>query len=136
MKTMSVTGHRILIKVDEDTIEKSIQDEIQDAIKKVGGDHIKGKEIFRGNICLGAISFDPEERKKAAQRGAESGIVVQIGPTAYLEFAGDPWCKVGDKIFFQRYQGQQIPDGVFKDQSRYIVLNDDDVLFVEHREEA
>ena len=64
-----------------------------------------------------------ENREFAAQ---EYGIIIAIGPDAWKDFSEIPWAAVGDKIIYSRYGGKIIRD--FKDDTKYVILNDEDVL--------
>lgn len=59
----------------------------------------------------------------------ESGVVVQVGPTAFVEYGGEPWCKVGDKISYARHGGMFVKNPDNQDES-WLVINDEDVVMV------
>lgn len=59
----------------------------------------------------------------------ESGIVEQIGPTAFKDFGGEAWCKVGDRVDYVRHGGKFVIDPDDK-ETKWLVLNDEDVLVV------
>ena len=52
------------------------------------------------------------------------GVVVAMGNTCYTD-QPEPWCKVGDKVFFGKYSGI-FRDG--KDGLKYRVINDLDIV--------
>lgn len=57
------------------------------------------------------------------------GTVVQMGPTAFVDFGGaDKWCKVGDTISYTRHGGKFIKDP--ESDEEWLVLNDEDVVMV------
>ena len=58
---------------------------------------------------------------KAARVAVDSGVVTDIGPTAWAEYAGEPWVKVGDHIVYARHAGYRVGDDV-------LVINDADVV--------
>jgi len=82
-----------------------------------------------GGIVLGTASAMNRE-----QMGAEAGYVIAVGPTAYdglhceiVDDVAQPWCKIGDKVFFKRYAGK-VPeiDGLKPGTIR--VLEDEEVI--------
>jgi len=94
-------GHRLLVKPE--TIE-DVDDAFASA--KRAGIQIVGTE---------------RQREQAA---VEKGIVIAMGDTAFKDFGGVPWCKVGDVVGYTRYGGKFIKDG----DVDYIILNDEDVI--------
>lgn len=91
-------GHRVLIKLD--VVE----------------------EKSEGGII---INSNPDSMK-GEQQGVEAGTVVSLGPTAYKDFTGEAWCKVGDRVNFKRYEG------VYKevDDEHYRIVNDEDIFAI------
>ena len=69
---------------------------------------------------LGFTFVDSEAKKE--QRAMDTGFVEAVGPTAFRDFGGEAWCKVGDKIAFAKYGGKYIGD--------VLILNDEDVVAV------
>ena len=60
---------------------------------------------------------------------------MKIGPTAWKDYkGGDPWCVVGDRVFFSKYAGASIEDGT---EEGLVLLNDEDVqaILVEEEKE-
>ena len=76
----------------------------------------------RGGIVI------PDLIRDAEKRGAELGVVVDVGPTAWLAdgLGGEPWAKVGDNIWFAKYAGKWITDP--KTEEKYLILLDTDVV--------
>jgi len=100
-------GHRILVKPDSLTIV----DPIYAAAKAAGFELLK-----------------QTERQEAT--AIDTGIVIQIGPTAYKDFGGaDNWCKVGDKISYTRHGGKMIANPSDPEE-KWLCLNDEDVVMV------
>lgn len=65
---------------------------------------------------------------KREQQAVEYGTVVNVGPTAFVDYGRDPTIlKVGDRISFARYSGKSIKDS---DDTEFLLLNDSDVLVV------
>ena len=71
--------------------------------------------------------FIPEMAKKQEQAAMDKGIVLAIGPTAFKDFGGEAWCKVGDKVAFAKYGGKFVEE--------LLILNDEDVVCVLKDEE-
>jgi len=100
-------GHRILIRVKDITE--------YDPVYK------KAKEA-------GLALADTHEDHQRKQVGMDKGEVVSIGTTAFKDFGGDPWCKIGDTVLFAKYAGKIVDDP--EDNKKYIVLNDEDIVCV------
>lgn len=100
-------GHRILIRHDK-------LEDIDDTFKaaKQAGIHI------------------PKEFKEVRleQNAVDKGVVVGIGPTAWKDFGGEPWCAVGDYIAFAKHAGKYIEDPETKEE--FVLLNDEDIVCV------
>ena len=82
----------------------------------------KPAEMTKGGIVL------PSQVRDAEQRGADIGVVLDIGPTAYMAdgLGGVPWVKVGDRIFFAKYSGKWVKEP--KDDAKtFLMIRDDDV---------
>lgn len=97
--TVIPCGHRILVRPEN--LEQS--DPAMQALSKMG---------FK--------LVDSEHKKE--QRAMDIGYVEAIGPTAFRDFGGEPWCQVGDKIAFAKYGGKYVGDA--------LILNDEDVVAV------
>lgn len=69
------------------------------------------------------------DTKKLEQNSQVIGTVLEIGEGAYKEF-DSPWCKVGDRVLYQRYAGMKVPDGKGKYRDDLLVLNDLDITAV------
>lgn len=87
-------------------------------------DVCEANETYRRAKALGIeLALDKRE-----QKAVEYGTVVDVGPTAYLDYGRDPTIlKGGDRISFARYSGKSITDS---DGTEYVLLNDSDVLCV------
>lgn len=100
-------GHRVLVKPDSlTTIDP----------------------IFASAKAAGFELLERTERQEATI--IDTGIVVQMGPTAYKDFGGaDNWCKIGDRVSYTRHGGKMIanPDDA---EEKWLVLNDEDVIMV------
>lgn len=59
----------------------------------------------------------------------ETGVVVDIGPAAFKEYGGEPWCKVGDQISYARHGGMYVKNPDNQDET-WLVINDEDVVMV------
>jgi hypothetical protein len=101
-----IVGHRLLVKPI--TLEE--QDAVFAAAKRAGLELMKKTERQESSII-------------------DRGVVEQIGPTAFKDFGGDAWCKVGDLVDYVRHGGKFIHDPENKDIS-WLVCNDEDILCV------
>ncbi len=98
MIKIRVPGHRVLIKPDP--IE----------------------EVSAGGIVLAK----PGNQAKLEVMATETGTVVDLGPTCWLNYDRNqpewtPWCKPGDRVIFAKYAGLR-RKGV--DGKEYLVIND------------
>lgn len=74
------------------------------------------------------IILATEEQAKKERKAVEYGTVVQVGPTAFLDYGRSPdILQPGDKVSFARYSGKEVVD---TNKEQYILLNDQDVLCV------
>jgi co-chaperonin GroES (HSP10) len=76
--------------------------------------------------AAGLLILDKTQRQESTI--IDVGTVVQIGPTAFRDFGGDPWCKVGDTISYTRHGGKFVKDP--DSDEEWLVLNDEDVVMV------
>lgn len=69
---------------------------------------------------------DPKDKKRKEQ-AIHIGTLMAIGKTAWLAHDnGEPWAKVGDRVYFAKYGGFLIEeDGV-----QYRLLNDEDITAI------
>lgn len=80
------------------------------------------KEIDKGALAGFEIVGDGIEREKAA---TTVGRIISIGKNAWKAFDdGEPWAKVGDKVYFAKYGGKWVKD---EDGKEYVCVNDEDV---------
>lgn len=100
------TGHRILIE-QEDLHEHD--------------------DVYKSAKSSGIIV--QLDRNVKAQEGVDVGLVRKIGPTAWKDFGGEPWCKVGDKVVFAKYAGKSVEDPADKEK-HFTILNDEDIVAV------
>lgn len=103
--------HRILVKPD-DVLEKD--------------------KNYQKARSLGLIIAEQErEREQAA---VDSGVVIDYGPTVFRDFNTDNPLKIGDTIVYARYAGKVIVDP--DTETKYVALNDEDVIAVITKEGA
>lgn len=68
------------------------------------------------------------ELDKREQKAVEYGTVVQVGPTAFVDYGGSPsLLSVGDRVTINRYSGKEIID---TDKTQYVLCNDQDILAI------
>lgn len=95
--------HHVLVKLDEAT---------------------EADDVYKRAKALG-IELQLDKR---VEKAVEYGTVVQVGPTAFIDYGRGPdILKVGDRISLARYSGKSVVD---TDGTEYILLNDSDVLAV------
>lgn len=77
------------------------------------------------------FKIDVTEEFKRQKAATETGIIIGIGPNAWLAFDdGKPWAEVGDEIFFARHAGKFIE---WKGEE-YLIINDEDCQCIVHRD--
>ena len=89
-------------------------------------------EVFKRAKAAGlAFDFSEREREQAA---IDTGIVVDVGPTAFRDFGSENPLKAGDRVVYAKYGGKAIihPDTKVK----YVALNDEDVICIITQEGA
>ena len=91
------------------------------------GHHVLVKVYEPDQKSKGGILI-PEQVRAADQRGAEIGTIVDVGPTAWKAdgLGGEPWAKVGDKIWFAKYAGKWVKDS--KTDEQLLILLDTDIV--------
>ena len=70
------------------------------------------------------IQYDKREEK-----AVETGVILDIGRTAYKEFGTDAeseGIRIGTRVSFAKYAGKEIKDG----EERYLMPNDEDIIGV------
>lgn len=79
---------------------------------------------------------------KAERTASQKGTVVDIGPMAWKndlygfgKEGWEPWCKVGDRVFYPRYGGKLIcvndgPHVADEEREFLVVVNDEDIQLV------
>lgn len=81
-------------------------------------------EVYKRASAAGIQLLEADER--AEQSAVDKGTVIKIGPTAFKDFGGEPWCKEGDIVVYARHAGKRVKDG----ETDYLVLNDEDLVCV------
>ena len=96
-----VCGHYVLIKQD------------------------KVEEVTQGGIVI------PEKHRQLEQNATYTGVIADIGETAWYDYCykygekvAEKWAKVGDRVVFTKYghRSVEIPDSDEEDD--YVVVND------------
>jgi co-chaperonin GroES (HSP10) len=107
MINVTPCGHRVLVK--------------QDSLKERDA-------TFKRAIAAGlALPEHTEIRRE--QLSVDTGVVLKVGPTAFKDYGGDPWCKVGDRVAFAKHTGKVFRDPKDK-EVLYLVQNDEDIIAV------
>lgn len=69
---------------------------------------------------------------KREQAAVDRGEVISWGPTVFRDFGGDNPLEVGHVIVFARHSGKTVrdPDQADDDETKYILINDEDVIAI------
>ncbi len=102
-------GHRLLVKPFK--IE-----EVDEVMKKHSA-FLREFQIVKG---------EGQEKREAAS--VDRATVVAVGATAFKDFGGEPWCKVGDQVFIAKHAGKVVNDPA--DDEMYLLLNDEDIVAI------
>lgn len=75
--------------------------------------------------------------KKMEDAAMISGTIVAIGDQAWKafgpNFTGEPWAKVGDRVYFAQYSGKIVKDPDTEEEFK--LMNDEDITAVVVEEE-
>ena len=93
--TIVPVGHRVLLKPE------------------------KIEEVSKGGIVIATESV-----RKQEQQAQVIGEVIAIGADCWREFDA-PWCKVGDRVTYQKFSGMKLPN-----DEECILINDLDITGV------
>ncbi|HUF54081.1 MAG TPA: co-chaperone GroES [Dehalococcoidia bacterium] len=64
-----------------------------------------------------------------AKEKPQLGVVIAVGPGHIDDGERIPVdVKVGDRVLYAKYSGQDVPRGIFSDQEDYIILKENDIL--------
>lgn len=80
----------------------------------------KVEEVSRGGIVIAKPHVEKEQLAQVC------GEVLATGADCWREYES-PWCKVGDKVLYQRYAGMRVPDGKGGFRDDMVLLNDLDI---------
>ncbi len=96
--TVRALGHHVLVKIEEP------------------------EKKSKGGIVI------PDQVRDADKRGSEMGVVIDVGPTAWMAdgLGGKRWAEVGDKVWFAKYGGKWITDP--ETDQQVLLLLDTDVI--------
>lgn len=104
---ISISGHRILVRAD----------------KAVEIDPIYAKAKAAGFELM-----EDTRGMRLEQNAVDKGVIVSIGETAWKDFGGKPWAKVGDYIAFAQHAGKFLEDPFTKE--KFVAINDEDLIAV------
>lgn len=95
---------------------------------EVVGHRVLLKPYFDSEETDWGFKLDVGETFQREKAKTILGTVVSIGKTAWRAYDGDdpmwePWCKIGDTVFFAKYGGKFI---TINDEE-YIIVNDADI---------
>jgi co-chaperonin GroES (HSP10) len=68
------------------------------------------------------------ENEKRVSASVDKGFVLSIGPSAWKDFGGEPWCKVGDTVIWAKHAHKVVEDPETKEELG--ILNDEDIVAV------
>ena len=96
--TVKALGHHVLVEIQEPEVKS------------------------KGGIVI------PDQVRDADRRGSEMGVVIDVGPTAWMAdgLGGKRWAEVGDKVWFAKYGGKWITDP--ETEKKVLLLLDTDVI--------
>jgi len=92
---------------------------------------IKQDDLTEANADLRrmkAMGLVIPEDKERAKLNVDRGIVVSVGPTAFKDFGGEAWCKIGDRVAFAKYSGKLVNDPETGEE--LMVCNDEDIVCI------
>lgn len=116
-KKWKPVGFRILVKPEEDRVEKELGQKVEGGYQRESGIFIVENSDTESEILRESVS-------------QQYGIVVDIGPIAWYDYAdGQKWCKIGDRVCFSKHAGKFIEDPITK--KMLIAMNDSDIILVE-----
>ncbi len=72
--------------------------------------------------------FLPEMSQRKEEINVDRGKVISMGTTAFKDFGGEPWCKVGDTVGYVKFGGKFIQDP--STEEVFLILNDEDIICV------
>lgn len=113
------------------------KEKLQTSIKPLGHKVLLVPETWEEEVTEGALAgfklTAGSEAEKLEKGGRNKGILVALGPQAYLAFqkalgddAPDWGAEQGMEVLYSRYAGQTIVDPVTENE--FYVVNDEDVL--------
>lgn len=71
------------------------------------------------------ITFAELDEIKMERNAVDRGTVIEVGPTAFIDYHGVDVVKPGDYIAYAKYAGKTVKDF---DGTEYLVINDEDVV--------
>lgn len=83
----------------------------------------KVEEVTKGGIIIHRDYVEKEQQAQVA------GTVLDVGYDAYREY-DLKWCKIGDRVLYQRHAGMRVPDGKGGFIEDLLLLNDLDITAV------
>lgn len=90
---------------------------------------VEEDEVFKSARSSGLVL--PESGQMAREQAAiDRGEVIAWGPTAFEAFGAKNPLSVGDIIVFARHSGKTVRDPEQTDDTKYILLNDEDVIAI------
>lgn len=82
--------------------------------------------VYKQAKAAGIKLLDTHEDRLRERAGVDKGVVLQVGPTAFRDFGGEPWCQAGDYIAYARHAGKWVEDP--DSGEALLIINDEDVV--------
>jgi chaperonin GroES len=89
------------------------------------GDRVVVKQTRQDEVRASGLVIPDTAREKP-----QLGVVIAVGP-GRLDDNGKRVAidlRIGDRVLYAKYSGQDVPRGVFGDEDDYMILKDTDVL--------
>lgn len=84
--------------------------------------------VYKKAKAAGIYVDENHEDHLRERAGIDKGTVLAVGPTAFREYGGEPWCAVGDHVAYAKHAGKWIID---PDTDKHVlIINDEDVVCV------
>lgn len=110
--TIEAIGIRLTIRPDK------VKDSEAEKTKKLAEN--------AGLVLPDTVADDLTNEATREQASVDQGIVLGIGPVAFRDYGGEPWCKVGDHIAYARHAGKWVKDP--DTDENILIINDEDVV--------
>lgn len=97
-----------------------------DKVKDSEAEKTKKLAEKAGFVLPDQVSEDLTAEATREQASVDQGVVLGVGPVAFRDYGGEPWCKVGDYIAYARHAGKWVKDP--DTDENILIINDEDVV--------